>query len=352
MQERFHDPKEAEKRRRKNEGPTILWLSKTLKMNDEEIKKVLKRVRDGRCPYKTILVKKRGGGKRELAIPYPLLKKIQRKIQKRILCDFPVAENVYGFSGGGIIDAIKPHLGARSILCVDIKNAFPSVGPFQVFDLLTKGREIKYAEFMGIQSSFWYGPYHRKVVYFKPGHMSWYAARIVMQLTTFKGQLPQGAPTSPKLFDIFCRPLDKRLNEFAEKVRGTYTRYADNIFFSMPDEKFPKPIKNAISHRMRKEGFVPHKFKTGKIGEEAVGILGLNIIKNKIHNTRVFKRALRLSIHHLNWLLDNGKKNTPEFTKAWQKLRGQMNFARIDTLPQKLRNDYLNLEQKLKESSD
>jgi len=206
MQEKFDDPKEAEKRRRKNEGPTILWLAKTLKMDDKDIKKVLRRVRGKTCPYKTILVKKRNGGKRELAIPYPLLKKIQRRINKRILCDFPPAENVYGFSGGGIIDAIKPHLGAGSILCVDIKNAFPSVGPFQVFGLLTKGREVEYATSMSQRSEYlWYGPYHRAVVDFKPGYMSWYAARILMQLTTFKGQLPQGAPTSPKLFDIFCR---------------------------------------------------------------------------------------------------------------------------------------------------
>ena len=63
MQARFKDEKEAEKRRRKNEESTILWLAKTLKMDDEEIKKVLKRVRDNSRPYKTILVKKRSGGK-------------------------------------------------------------------------------------------------------------------------------------------------------------------------------------------------------------------------------------------------------------------------------------------------
>jgi len=349
MQARFKDEKEAEKRRRKNEESTILWLAKTLKMDDEEIKKVLKRVRDNSRPYKTILVKKRSGGKRELTIPYPLLKKIQRKINKRILCDFPVAENVYGFSGGNILDAIKPHLGARSILCVDIKNAFPSISFFQVFNFLTEGREVEYATLMNEKSQYlWYGPYHRAIVDFKPGYLSWYAARIITQLVTSKNQLPQGAPTSPKLFDLFCKPLDERLNEFAIKVRGTYTRYADNIFFSMPEEKFPKPIINAVSHRMRKEGFVPHKFKTGSINGEALRILGLNLINRKIHNTRDFKRALRLSIHHVNWLIDNGKRDTPEFEKAWQKLRGQMNFARIDTLPPKLLNDYLELEKQLK----
>ncbi len=352
MQERFHDEKEAEKRRRKNEKPAILWLAKTIKADDKEIKKVLKQVRDGPCPYRTILIKKRSGGKRELNVPSESLKKIQKKINKRILKDFAIAENVYGFSGGSIIDAIKPHLKAGSILCVDIKNAFPSVSFFQLFNFLTKGREIRYADRMGIQSSFWYGPYHKAIVEFKPGYMSWYAARMITQLTTFKNQLPQGAPTSPRLFDIFCKPLDDRLNEFARNVRGTYTRYADNIFFSMPDQEFPKPVKNAVSHRMRKEGFVPHKFKIGKLDQETLRILGLNLIDQKIHNTRDFKRALKLSIHHMNWLMENEKRNTPEFEKAWQKLRGQMNFALTDTLPEKLLNDYLELEKRLKESSD
>lgn len=341
MQERFRDEKEAEKRRRKNEGPAILWLAKTIKADPQKIEKALKQVRNGYFPYKTVFVRKKSGGKRELNIPSKLLKKIQRKINKRILCDFPIANNVYGFSGGSILDAVRPHLGAKSILCVDIKNAFPNVSSLMIFNMLTKGREIKYAELMGAQSSLWYGPYHKAIVYFKPGYMSWYAARMTMQLTTFKNQLPQGAPTSPKLFDIFCRPLDEKLLEFAQKVGGTYTRYADNIFFSMQEEIFPKPIKNAISHRMRKDGLVvPHKFKTGKIGKESFRILGLNIIDNKINNTRDFKKALRLSIHHINWLLEHGMKETPQFEKAWQKLRGQMNFAATDTLPPKLLKDY------------
>lgn len=349
MQERFCDEKEVERRRIKNEKPAIFWLAKTIKANDGEIEEALKLVRDGPHPYRIIHVRKRNGGKRELAIPSPTLKKIQRKINKRILCDFPVAKNVYGFSGGSIIDAIKPHLGLKSILCVDIKNAFPSVSSLMVFGLLTKGRKVVYFDHIASQTQYlWYGPYHRAVSEFTPGYMSWYAARIVTQLTTFKNQLPQGAPTSPKLFDIFCKQLDERLLEFAKKVRGTYTRYADNIFFSMPNETFPKSIKNAVSHKMRKEGFVPHKFKTGKLNKECLRILGLNLINNEIHNTRNFKRALRLSIHHMNWLLDNEKNDTPEFEKAWQKLRGQINFATTDTMPQKLLNDYLELKKRLR----
>ena len=76
-------------------------------------------------------------------------------------------------------------------------------------------------------------------------------------------------------------------------------------------------------------------------------MLGLNIIGNKIHNTRDFKRRLRLTIHRIRWLLDHGMRDTEEFKTAQRKLRGQMAFARIDTLPQKLLDSYRALEERL-----
>lgn len=347
MEERF-DLEEQEKRRRENEVRALFWLARTIKADNEEIKNVLEQVRNGPCPYKTMVVKKRSGGRRELNIPSERLKKIQRKINKWILCDFPVANNVYGFSGGSIRDAINPHLEAKSILCVDIKNAFPSVGPFMVFNLLMKGREVTYFDYLTAENRYlWYEPYHKAVSDITFGYMSWYAARIVMQLTTYKNQLPQGAPTSPKLFDIFCRPLDEKLLKFANKVGGKYTRYADNIFFSMPDKTFPKPIKNAVSHRMRKTGFVPHKFKVRKIGKEALRILGLNVIGEEIHNTRAFKGRLKFSVYHVGRLLDLGMKGTPKFETARRKLQGQMQFARKDTLPKGLLDAYSELQERL-----
>lgn len=340
---------EQEKRRRKNEIPALLWLAEILKIDDRELSMVLNQVRDGPYPYRTLIVRKNGGGKRELSIPSKYLKRIQRRINKKILCDFPIAENVYGFSGGSIDDAIKPHLEAKSILSFDIRNAFPSVHPYEVFGFLTRGRDVKYHSNMHGQTDFsWYGPYRKLIKSFVPGYMSWYAARAIMQLTTYKNQLPQGVPTSPKLFDLSFSFMDEILNAFAEKIGANYTRYADNIFFSMNEEEFPKPVKNAVLRKTRREGFKIHKIKTKRLtGKDAVRILGLNMIEGKVHNIRNFKRALRLSIHHVAWLLDHGQEDTPEFDKAWWKLQGQMNFAKIDTLPQKLLNEYLELEKRL-----
>ena len=82
---------EQEKRRRKNEIPALLWLAEILKIDDRKLSMVLNQVRDGPYPYRTLTVRKSGGGKRELSIPSESLKRIQRRINKKILCDFPIA---------------------------------------------------------------------------------------------------------------------------------------------------------------------------------------------------------------------------------------------------------------------
>jgi RNA-directed DNA polymerase len=44
--------------------------------------------------------------------------------------------------------------------------------------------------------------------------------------------LPQGAPTSPALANLAAFPLDVRLTALARSMSATYTRYADDLFFS------------------------------------------------------------------------------------------------------------------------
>jgi len=51
-----------------------------------------------------------------------------------------------------------------------------------------------------------------------------------------KGQLPQGAPTSPYLTNIGMYPFDRILSNYANKLGFNYTRYADDMSFSAVDE--------------------------------------------------------------------------------------------------------------------
>ena len=321
-------------RRNRKEIPALYWLARELKVTRICLARVLGIIRQNRSPYRIVQIDKSDGGKREISIPVKSLKIIQRRIIRFLLRDYNVVKNVYGFSGGNVIDAIKPHLNARVILCLDIKDAFSSVSTERVRDFLLSGREV-WLSFGGYKVE-------------KYGLLSWHAAKIVTELTTHRHRLPQGAPTSPRLFDLTCWKLDLRLSRLAKANNGNYTRYADNIFFSVNSGELRVQTLNAVVRATKRFGFVPHKIRIRNLSN-AVRMLGLNIINGEIHNTREFKRNLRLSIHHVSWLLGNKGTKILELRKAWRRLQGQMAFARTDTLPQRLLDSYYEVEERVHE---
>lgn len=300
---------------------TIKWLSRKLTTDYALLQDIIKESQKSpNSLYQTITVK-RSGKKRTINIPNNDLREIQRKINKRILAKFPRNESTFGFSGGNIVDAISLHLkgrGAGAIWFCDIKDAFPSMFKERI---------------SGVFKS-----------YFSES-----ASQVLTLLTTTpSGRLPQGAPTSPRVFDLCMRLLDREFSKMAEEKKTIYSRYADNLFFSGKKESLEEIEKEVFSW-FHLADLTIHKVKVKDLNNQtAVRMLGLNVIGKKIHNTRKFKKGLRLSVHRVNWLLEHDQEDTPEFNKAWQKLQGQMNFARTDTLPPKLLNDYLELEKQLK----
>ncbi len=312
---------------RLNEYRAILWLSKRLEYDFSDLVTIIKRIRKGELLYSVFSIKKANGGRRDIHNPYPFLKHLQRKINKVILSELDVHPNAFGFSKKGIQEAIRPHLEAKSILCVDCQNAFPSVSKKHIMNVLTEGWGV---------SRFGKNQH---------GKYSWYAARIIAELTTYGGEpafLPQGAPTSPRIFDAICYNMDRKLSNLAENVGGRYTRYADNIFFSFHQEHFPTPVRRAVlkivagRRRPNEPSFMYHKLKIRTMGNNSIRILGLNIIDGKINNNRDYKNRVKLLIHHLNWLLDNGQ----EYEDELYEFRGLMSFAVKDTWPEPLKRSY------------
>ena len=56
--------------------------------------------------------------------------------------------------------------------------------------------------------------------------------------------LPQGAPTSPVISNIVNKAMDIRLFALAKKFNANYTRYADDITFSL------KSYDRNVVHRL------------------------------------------------------------------------------------------------------
>lgn len=316
------------------EYPALSWLARELKVDSALLASVLIGLREKRGLYKVFYRQKRNGLKRKICAPTNPLRKIQGEINKRLLASLSPVPSAFGFSGGNVVNAIQPHLGAKTILSVDISDAFPSISRSAVFRCLLN--------------------------YFS-SHASW----IIAELATLDEELPQGAPTSPRLFDLVFRELDRQLAELSESIDGESSRYADNILFSVKESSFPRRVRGEIlwliEHQMNRMGrFEPdrtrrqprmplawHNLKIRRLNKGALRLLGLNIIKGKLHNTRAFKGRVRLTIYRLKWLLDNGRQDTPEFDMVLGKLRGQMAFAITDTLPQSTLDAYKMLEEQL-----
>ncbi len=84
--------------------------------------------------YHPASVPKKGGGTRRLLVPDYLLCRIQKNILRHVLADFPISDYATAYKPGtAILENAKPHVGAKEIQKLDIRNFFDSITYFQVY---------------------------------------------------------------------------------------------------------------------------------------------------------------------------------------------------------------------------
>ena len=190
----------------KGEGKSVEELAKRLKLEPEELRTFVPN-------YRTAFIKKRSGGERKLAIPDPATKKLQRTILRRLLKRLRVHPSCIGFERGkSIVHNALPHVGRAVVLKFDIVDFFPRT---------TAARLDRYFRMIGWDAE---------------------AAALLTKLCTHEDGLPQGAPTSPRLSNLVNFGMDHIFQKIAERRKGTYTRYADDLTFSFPKD-YPKKMR-------------------------------------------------------------------------------------------------------------
>ena len=154
--------------------------------------------------YKTASIPKRSGGKRVLHVPDRVTKMLQRKLLRQVVGRFPIHPDVHGFrKGHSIVDNAAKHSGQEVIVKLDVVDFFPS----------TSRKRITGA--------------------FRGAGFDKSASELLTGLTCWEGGLPQGAPTSPALSNYVNKNMDKKLAAAASRRGARYTRYADDITFSL-----------------------------------------------------------------------------------------------------------------------
>src|SRR5262249_46608645 len=130
-----------------------------------------------------------------------------------------------------IADHVWPHAGVQVLVTADVQDFFPSTREWRVLD-------------------WWQERVGEKM------------ARLLTLLTTYRGELPQGAPTSPGLSNFRNVELDERLICRAALAGARYTRYCDDMVFSWALESGPpSDFENGVRATLHEYGYTLHPEK-------------------------------------------------------------------------------------------
>jgi retron-type reverse transcriptase len=238
--------------------------------------------------YEEFSIPKRGGGRRMICAPVPELRELQRRILRRLLSRLAAHAAAHAFERDrSIVTNARPHVGRGVVVCQDLCDFFPSTAPRRVHG------------------------YFRAIGWNRP------AARTLTRLTTHNGGLPQGAPTSPRLSNLVNRRLDMRLSGLAQKFGAHYSRYADDITFSLDtdDHEAVRAIVGATRRIAAEMGYETHPGKCRIMhAHERQKVTGL-VVNDRVNLPRHVRRRLRAVDHHL--ASDREATLSPEQLDGW-----------------------------------
>ncbi|HFL3266020.1 TPA: retron St85 family RNA-directed DNA polymerase [Clostridioides difficile] len=217
--------------------------------------------------YNEKKIPKKNGRYRIISMPSYNLKRIQRWILDNILYKLRVHSNATGFiRNKSIVDNASCHVNKDVVVNIDISDFFPSIDfdkVFYMFYNLGYTKELCYA---------------------------------LSKLLTYKGILPQGAPSSPYIANVIMINIDLRLDGLTKKINSNYTRYADDITIS--GNKYivlQLPfIKTIIESQGFKVNLEKLKIQYRKSRQEVTGL----VVNDRTSVKREFKKNLRQHIYY------------------------------------------------------
>lgn len=196
--------------------------------------------------YNYFKIKKRRGGYREIMSPSKDLKYIQKWLLVNILEKHPLQNSCTGFRKGiSIKENATPHEKAEIILKIDLLKFYDTITENRIFGAFAN---MGYRRNLAVSLAKMTTANHRQQ-YWKSIPL---AELEIMGYTigSIPSVLPQGAPTSPALANIVAQNMDKRFEILSEKLNFNYSRYADDLTFSIrAGQKLPslKLIRKIIT---------------------------------------------------------------------------------------------------------
>lgn len=221
--------------------------------------------------YHTVIIHRgRGHKNRRLSVPNGFLKTVQRRILEHYLYKLDVSEFSTAYcKGKSLLDNASPHIGKAYIVKLDISHFFDNIDDDMVFMIMRQ---------LG---------------------MSMPATSMLTNLCVHNSRLPQGAPTSPYIANLFMKRFDEKLGVWCAKNNITYTRYCDDITLS--GDK--KAIKNShlvskIRQMLYRMGFNLNEKKTVFVSSSQQQKVTGIVVNEKPQISREMRRTIRQEVYY------------------------------------------------------
>lgn len=192
--------------------------------------------------------------------PKDELKDIQKRINVYLVENIPMPK--YAFGGIKRKDNIRNaryHKGQKYVFQTDLKDFFPFVTNKMAYEM-----------------------------YLRNG-FSHDVASLLTKLTTYKGHLPQGAPTSTTIANLVFVPTGTELQAIAEREGLRFTTFVDDV--TMSSQKDFKHVVSEIVKTITSHGF---KISQGKTTYKSgiTEVTGVKMLNNSMTVTEKFRNAI------------------------------------------------------------
>lgn len=231
-------------------------------------------------------VKRKKNGKERILYPSKNeLKILQKLIKSNILEKFEFPEHIQGgIKKRDNISNANFHLGKKFKSVTDVRNFFPTISYKQVYSMFLQN---------GCSAD---------------------VSSYLTRLTTYKGKLPQGTPTSTHIANLVFIPIDNKILEICKVHQITYTRFVDDLSFSSQND-FRSHL-TSILDIIKQAGFkISHrktKYKEGKM--EITGIITKNNVldikkeqKNTLENKNKSPESIKGLKNYTKRVKNRGK---------------------------------------------
>ncbi|MEJ7822055.1 MAG: reverse transcriptase family protein [Chitinophagaceae bacterium] len=263
--------------------------------------------------YRRFVIKKRNGKPRYLKEPLPSLKEIQCWILENILYEIPVSRFAKAYiPKRNLLDNVKYHKDKKIVMCLDIEDFFSSIKRSSIEEIFRK---------KGYSSNI---------------------ANLLSKLCCCNDFLPQGAPTSPYLSNIFMTEFDSILSMYCQRQNLRYTRYADDITVSGEINQ-PEIIKEFMKSELEKLRLTLNDNKSKVMGKNVRQIVTGIVVNQFIQVPKSMRDKIRQELFFIKKVgLQQHLKNTNNQRSNYvNHLIGKINYVLyINSKDKKMQEHY------------